>query len=251
MKTPATLTLAALGFLVIIPAAHAAQIGVASAVTNDVQGFEGGSPRSISVGGGVFSNERVRTGAASAAQLMFIDKTTVSIGPQAEITLDKFIYDPNKGAGQVVLDTVRGSFRFITGSQNPNRYAIKTPVGTLGIRGTIVNLQIQGDKTIIGLSEGAARFTLFNGQVIELNQIGMAYSIDKQGNISGPVPFNVADNNFGGIGWNFAGDPANFTAPFGTVGGIDQLNAIDAGKFVPPTIINEGPGGYNYREGPR
>ncbi len=217
-------------------AANAAQIGVASAVTNDVQGFEGGAPRALSTGSGVFSNERVRTGAASSAQLLFVDKTTVSIGPQAELMLDKFIYDPNRGTGQVVLDTVRGSFRFITGSQNPNRYSIKTPVGTLGIRGTIVNLLIQGDQTIVGLSEGLAKLTLANGQVLDLTQVGMAYIIDKNGNVQGPIPFNLADNGFGGMTWTFAGDPANFNVPFGNIGGIDQLNAIDASKFVPPPV---------------
>lgn len=227
----------AIACLASLSPAQAAQIGVASAVTNDVQGFEGGAPRPLSAGSGVFANERVKTGAASSAQLLFIDKTTVAIGPQAELTLDKFIFDPNKGVGQVALDTVRGSFRFITGSQNPNRYAIKTPVGTLGIRGTIVNLLIQGDRTIVGLSEGQATLRLLNGQVLNLTQIGMAYVIDKAGNVIGPVPFNLADNGFGGMGWSFAGDPANFNAPFGNIGGIDQLNAIDGSKYKPPVNI--------------
>jgi len=226
MKTRAKLVLATLALFAPGTTLQAAQIGVASAVTNEVQGFEGGTPRNLSAGSGVFANERVKTGAASAAQLLFVDKTTVSIGPQAEITLDKFIYDPNKGAGQVVIDTVRGSFRFITGSQNPSRYAIKTPVGTLGIRGTIVNLLVQGDFTIVGLSEGQATLTLINGQVINLTQIGMAYKIDKYGNVTGPFPFNVADNKFGELGWTFAGDPANYSV-FGNIGGIDQINAIN------------------------
>jgi hypothetical protein len=56
------------------------------------------------------------------------------------------------------------------------------------------------------------------------------------------VPFNIADNGFGGMGWSFAGDPAGFNAPFGNIGGIDQLNAIDAGKFVPKdNSIGSGP----------
>jgi hypothetical protein len=226
MTSRAAMALAAFALLTGASAVDAAQIGVASAVTNEVQGFEGGAPRALAAGSGVFANERVRTGAASAAQLLFVDKTTVSLGPQAEITLDKFIYDPNKGAGQVVLDTIRGSFRFVTGAQNPSHYAIKTPVGTLGIRGTIVNLLVQSDFTVVGLSEGLARLTLANGKVVELNQIGMAYKIDKNGNVTGPFPFNVADNKFGELGWTFAGDPVGLN-----IGGIDQLNAIDARNY--------------------
>jgi hypothetical protein len=70
----------------------------------------------------------------------------------------------------------------------------------------------------------------------------MAFIIDKNGNVQGPVPFNIADNMFGGLGWSFAGDPAGFNAPFGNIGGIDQLNAIDAGKFKPDAnSIGSGP----------
>lgn len=235
-----TICALAMGLFFGLADARAAQIGVASAVSNDVQGFEGGKPRVLTVGGGVFSNERVRTGISSSAQLLFVDKTTVSIGPQAELTLDKFIYDPNRGSGQVVIDTVRGSFRFITGSQNPNNYTIKTPVGTLGIRGTIVNIQVSGDRTVIGLSEGAVKITLLNGQVLNLTQVGMAYIIDGNGNVTGPVTFNIADPAFASLSWSFSGDPANYSVPFGNIGGIDQLNGIDL-RNVQPKDIGSGP----------
>jgi hypothetical protein len=52
------------------------------------------------------------------------------------VRLNKFIYDPNRGGGKAVLDAAKGSFRFSTGAQGGNRnYQVKTPYGTLGIRG--------------------------------------------------------------------------------------------------------------------
>jgi hypothetical protein len=52
------------------------------------------------------------------------------------VRLNKFIYDPNRSGGKAVFDAAKGSFRFSTGAQGGNRnIQIKTPVGTLGIRG--------------------------------------------------------------------------------------------------------------------
>jgi len=54
-------------------------------------------------------------------------------GPHPD--LDRFIYDPNRSAGQVILNATKGSLRFSTGSQNHGTISVKTPYGTLGIRG--------------------------------------------------------------------------------------------------------------------
>jgi hypothetical protein len=44
-------------------------------------------------------------------------------------------YDRNKGAGSVGIEGARGAFRFSTGAQNKGDIKIRTPSGTLGIRG--------------------------------------------------------------------------------------------------------------------
>jgi len=111
------------------------QIGAATATKNKVEGTVGSTTQSISKGTNVFSNEVVRTGDAAVADLQFIDETTMSIGPISEIRLDKFVYDPNGTSGAVVIEATKGAFRFVTGKQDQKVYQIKTPYGTLGIRG--------------------------------------------------------------------------------------------------------------------
>jgi len=111
------------------------QIGAATATKNKVEGTVGSITQSISKGTNVFSNEVVRTGDAAVADLQFIDETTMSIGPISEIRLDKFVYDPNGTSGAVVIEATKGAFRFVTGKQDQKVYQIKTPYGTLGIRG--------------------------------------------------------------------------------------------------------------------
>ena len=232
MRRSLSLMSALIASVMLLPgeAFSAQQIGVAAAVNNQVEGLSGSAARRLAAGSSVFQNERVRTGDASTAQLLFLDKTTVSIGPKAELTLDKFVFDPNRGRGQVVLDVLRGSVRFATGSQNPNNYSIKTPVATIGIRGSIVHISSYSEKTFFGVAEGAAQIRTRSGQVINL-LAGWAVIVDKFGNVTGPFKWNITDTAYASAGWTYTGDPANYIPPH--LGGIDQLNAIDARGFIP------------------
>jgi hypothetical protein len=91
--------------------------------------------RTLSTGSSVYSKELVRTGDAGVADLRFRDNSNLSVGPKSSVRLDKFVYDPNKSAGGVAVEATRGSFRLVTGSQSRGSYQVKTPYGTLGIRG--------------------------------------------------------------------------------------------------------------------
>src|SRR5262245_34853798 len=123
-----TLSLAALvaaALLALAPPASAqsGKIGIAAQVQNQVS-VVSGNARTLRLGSDVFTGERVRTGQASNAQLTFLDQTNLTIGSQSEVTLDRFVYDPNRGAGNVVLSTTAGALRFISGAQNANTYKV-------------------------------------------------------------------------------------------------------------------------------
>ena len=90
----------------------------------------------LAPGSDVHESETIRTGSAGIANLRFNDSTNLSVGPTSTVKLDKFVYDPKKqGAGSITLEASRGAFRFVTGSQNKGEFKIKTPYGTLGVRG--------------------------------------------------------------------------------------------------------------------
>ena len=89
----------------------------------------------LSGGSTVYSKELVHTGDAGRADLQFHDNSNLSVGPKSSVRLDKFVYDPNKSASSVAIEATRGSFRFVTGSQSKSSYQVKTPYGTLGVRG--------------------------------------------------------------------------------------------------------------------
>ena len=110
-------------------------IGKATSVRPQAEGSHGGT-RTLSGGSDVYSKETVRTGDTGQADLQFRDQSNLSVGPKSSVRLDKFVYDSNKSAGDVAIQATRGSFRFVTGSQGgKGNYQIKTPYGTLGVRG--------------------------------------------------------------------------------------------------------------------
>ncbi len=111
------------------------KIGSAANTKNSVQGIVEGNTQTLSNGSELYANETVRTGAASVTDLQFIDESKMSVGPISEVHLDKFVYDPSGSSGTVVINATKGAFRFVTGSQDKKAYQIKTPYGTLGIRG--------------------------------------------------------------------------------------------------------------------
>jgi hypothetical protein len=108
-------------------------IGQAQAIKPQADGSVAGR---LATGSNVHESETIRTGSAGAAALRFVDDTNLTVGPASTVKLDKFVYDPNKkDAGSVAIEVSRGAFRFVTGTQNKGEFKIKTPYGTLGIRG--------------------------------------------------------------------------------------------------------------------
>jgi hypothetical protein len=130
----AILLLGALFALQSMPSGAQEAIGKATSVRPQAEGSHGN--RTLSGGADIYSKETVRTGETGQADLQFRDQSNLSVGPKSSVRLDKFVYDPNKSTGTVAIQATRGSFRFVTGSQGGGgNYQIKTPYGTLGVRG--------------------------------------------------------------------------------------------------------------------
>src|SRR5262245_38007873 len=156
-------------------------IGTVSSTKPNVEGVVGTGTQTITAGSELYENETVRTGTRGVADLVFVDRTNLSVGPASEVRLDKFVYDPVGSKGRVVLNATRGAFRFVTGSQDHRVYRVTTPYGTLGVRGTTVEVVLQPTKDESGkecvakyrLAEGAgATLTLPSGEVRNMSDIG-------------------------------------------------------------------------------
>ena len=60
-------------------------------------------------------NEKIETSASGNVQVLFVDKTTLNIGPNSSLVIDRFVYDPKAGTGQVALSLGKGVLRVVGG----------------------------------------------------------------------------------------------------------------------------------------
>lgn len=133
---------AAVGALLPGPLPARAEVGVASAVNIDARGQPpGASPRVISLGSNIVFNEKITTDGAGLVQILLLDGTTFTVGPNSQLSIDEFVYDPSTGDAKVVASLTKGVFRFVGArtSQQDGGATVKTPVGTIGIRGGVAN----------------------------------------------------------------------------------------------------------------
>ncbi|HTV45656.1 MAG TPA: FecR family protein [Stellaceae bacterium] len=135
-----------LGLVLSGPAAFAQQrVGVDAAVNPAAMGTPpGGAVRQLVVGQDVVFNERIATTAAGQAQILFVDESSLSVGPNANMVIDRFVYDPHTGTGQLAASLTRGVFRFVGGklSKHDNAVTMYTPTATIGIRGGVMLVQV-------------------------------------------------------------------------------------------------------------
>ena len=89
------LLLTALFAMQATPSMAATQIGVAASIKPNADRVVGAKAETLAPGSELFANETVRTGNLGRADLVFIDKTNLTVGPASEVRLDKFVYDPN------------------------------------------------------------------------------------------------------------------------------------------------------------
>jgi hypothetical protein len=196
-----TLAAAFAGWAAVPEFALAQKVGVASSVKNDVQRIAPAPSQGIGAGSTLIANEHLRTGEASSAQLLFLDETSVSMGAQSDLVLDRFVYNPNRAAGNVVLSTARGALRFVTGSQNPTNYTINTPVASIGVRGTIAEVFTYASSGLIFSRitdvEGLVVVTTRSGRALQLTP-GMSVVVSSADAIEGPFKADLSGINTAG-----------------------------------------------------
>ena len=145
------------------------EIGAFTAVTNTVERRYDDLAFALGERGGrTYANEAVRALEASSASIRLDDGTVLDVGPNSEITLDSFIYDPERGEQRLSLRFLSGIVRFTTGSMEKQAYEINTPVGSLTIRGTEFTLLMEEALHLV-LNEGAITLELFGGEAQDLD----------------------------------------------------------------------------------
>jgi len=124
-------------------AADVVEVGITDVVERTALGTLEQTTRNLRITDTIFFNERIATGADSSTRVSFLDDSSLSLGPSSEVIIDRFVYDPNQGTGELALSLTAGVFRFASGTLDSENYSIDTPVGTIGVRGTVIEVALE------------------------------------------------------------------------------------------------------------
>ena len=120
-------------------AADEQSVGIVTRVENDAQVVSGGVNTTASTGTVLHMKDELRTGANGRLQVTFRDKTVLTLGENATVVIDRYVFDPDAGIGEAALNSTRGAFRFATGrisAMQQKEITVTTPSAALAVRGT-------------------------------------------------------------------------------------------------------------------
>jgi len=201
LSASAALALAAL-FAPLAPATAVntpLQIGTTFEVKKDVIGRLESRARALKKGDDVHQDEVIETAEDSEGEFVLADDTKLAVGPNARITLDRFVYDPARKDGEIVINATKGAFRFMTGSAKKSAYTIKSPVASIGVRGTVFDGYVNDEGEIaVLLMDGAVDVCNAGHECNSLDQAGYFIHVGRRGIISRAVQWN--GRWLGGVG---------------------------------------------------
>lgn len=149
----------------IVPA-MAQQIGTVASSEPTLRGTPpGGATRTLGLGTALVRDETVASSATGRAQLMFLDQSTLSLAPNTTIVLDRFVFDPDRGTGEIGVGLTQGALRFIGGTLSRNQPAtVTTPTASIGIRGSTALVLHNNGRTIAIFIAGSQLCIQVDGQ---------------------------------------------------------------------------------------
>ncbi len=213
----------------------------------------------------VYEGDIIETAADTALEVVFVDESTFSVGENARMVLDELVFDPSTLEGASSVSVLQGVFVFVSGeiaANNPEQMVVRTPVASIGVRGTAVAIYAAQDgeqNKIVLLTEqtpdgqtttGSAVITNLAGTIVldqafETTVVVSAYSVPATSYIAAPSEVRALVGQLGSAAPDSvqhlvpqsqadqADGPAPNNANGGATDGDQSANAL--GKSGPPS----------------
>jgi FecR protein len=170
--------------------------GITSAVNTNTSGLIAGATRTLFIGNDVFKQERVTTDGGGRAQLLFLDQSAITIGPNADLVIDRFVYDEKSRLGTLAVQASRGLMRFVGGDISKQQdVLIRTPTSLIGIRGGISLIQVDqngGTQAVFMFGTSMTVSSNQGGQTQLVTRPGFAVTVTPGQPPSSPVRISGA-----------------------------------------------------------
>lgn len=152
------------------PATGAEKVGGVNRIVNVVTGGGVVGERTLAGQDPVYRNEDISAKAASRGELLLDDDSRIIVGENSTITLDNFVVAGDSFSSGTI-NVAKGAFRFISGNSPKGAIKVKTPLSTIGLRGTIFDVYVsQGGLTRVVLLQGQLTACARSGQCLNLNR---------------------------------------------------------------------------------
>lgn len=134
-----------------------AQIGQVEQVEKRAEAAFAERARRLYPASALYFLDLLRTGSGARLRARFEDGSVVTLGEQAELAIDEFVYTPGKTRA-LSLRALEGALLFIGEKLfgGDNEVQIRTPVAILGVRGT---------EVWVGPIDGATGVLVLDGEV--------------------------------------------------------------------------------------
>ena len=174
LKRVAVITIAS-GLAVSAPlTALAEAVGKMTAVQTQVRKSGSGV---MKIGSPVSMGDQLQSNATGLGMIVFRDESSAKLGPNSRLTIDEFVYSPGS-AGSFGISMDRGVSRFYGGQvSKKGQMKVTTPHVILGVRGGIVEAEVEGGKTT-GILRAGKLTCFLNGQVQVITKPGFACMSD-------------------------------------------------------------------------
>ena len=126
------------------------------------------------------------TGSNGHVQVLLQDETVFTLGANADMVIDDFVYDPNTSTRKIAAQLTKGVFRWVTGKvarTGPQDLKVGLAVGSIGIRGTDFEVSVESDgagyvklfsgKLEITKTKDGGKFNLDAGQMVKFSADGI------------------------------------------------------------------------------
>ncbi len=100
----------------------------------------------LQIGTLLYKGDLVRTAKPGAVGIVLTDDTTISLGPNSELSLTDVVFDPKEGKFSLVTRMVKGTFSYLSGMIGklaPNAVQLIVPDATIAVRGTKLLITIE------------------------------------------------------------------------------------------------------------
>jgi len=154
----------------------------------------------------IFEVDTIITGEKSKAQFSMSDGGLITLKENTEVLISNYKFNQESGEASATLEVVTGGLRSISGliKKSGGDYQVKTPVGSIGIRGTHFAVNVIEGETFFAVYSGNIDVNLNNQQTLSLGvSENFAFaSVNSQGVVTtmtqapAAISLGFSDSNF-------------------------------------------------------